>query len=355
MEKNSAKNLFSDRILLENAIFKDCEESYETFKKLFPKFDKELVQKIIIFASKICSFSYKFLGDLMKLTGEITIKFKNTNYFAQYLFLRKIIDKKNFVNEEIPSDSDIEFSIEEFEKPVKENTIWWFIMNDDVPGLVRFISEGKDEIKLEDESTAINEEIFDVIDFSCYCGSLNILKYLVINDEKLDFYACGRAVQSGNENVIEFLISKGRSFDNLLNVAVQSHQNSICRWLYDNYCDNKLTLPYTILSYNTEMFLFFLEDCNWDINSLQAEITCLDSAIFHNDVDLANFIIQKGGTATDKGITKATQKDIKQLLIKNGINRPLHTQRNQNRKISTSFIIFIISIFIIFLSMYMFK
>ena len=349
MEKNSLKTLFNDRILLENSIFKQSKESLEIFKKKFSKFNKNLVQKIIFMASNYGSFSYKYLGDLMSLTGNISIEFNKTNYFSQYLYLRKIIENKNFIKGEYPSDGDIDFSIDDFENPVKENTIWWFIRNDDVTGLVKFLTDKKEELKLDEEFTTMNKEIFDVIDFTCYCGSLNILKYLIINDNQLDFYACRRAVQSGAENVIEFLISKDQKFDNLLDVAVEAHQNSLCRWLYENYSDKKLTLPFTIITYNTEMFLFFYEECKWDINLIPSGFpSCLKSAVLHDDIEIVSFLIKQGAIVYETDIEAAKQKDIKNILIQN-FKQNSKTKNQQNSLFKKLFFLLIIIIFMFYI------
>ena len=315
MSEVSKSLFFQERILFESLPFQTSDDTVVRFKALLPKFPKKWVQSMLYHAGLNRPLSFKFIANLLEMTGKLEIEINKSHYFAHYLFLKKIAQKANFSNRKPPSPDRIEFNIEQYENPIAEGSLWWYILSDDLKGFTDYVTSK--DIDFSEHYVIINSEVFDVIDLSCYCAAINILKYLIINNNDFDFYSLRRAVQSGSEEIIEFLVSKGQNFDNMLDVAVDSHQNSICRWLYENFSDKKLTLPFTLLSYNTEMFFFFYEECNWDINQQNQEHpNSLRMTVLKGDMELCMFILEHGGNVVAEDIELAQNKDIKKLLKK---------------------------------------
>ena len=131
------------------------------------------------------------------------------------------------------------------------------IQNDDASAFISFVL--MNNIKIESEYFTLFHQVFSIADFVIYCGSVNILKYLLINNYKITKQAIGMAFQSGQEAIIELLESHDFSFDNQLANALEYHQNNLARWLIDNYRCEKISHVECILWYNTEMFFHFYD------------------------------------------------------------------------------------------------
>ena len=63
--------------------------------------------------------------------------------------------------------------------------------------------------------------------------------------------------------IIEFLVSQGISFDDTLVEAIKYHFNDTAKWIYENYSDQNFKITVCIESFNTEMFLYFIEDIHF--------------------------------------------------------------------------------------------
>ena len=145
--------------------------------------------------------------------------------------------------------------------------------------------------------------------FICYCGSVNIIKYLLINDYVFTRNDIEYTVRGGSEAIIELLQSNDYQFHGCFAIAIRYHKNNVARWLYENYHSHVDTLPYYIQFFNTEMFFFFFksEEIN-QTNHLNE--TSLHYASRHNSITLVKFLILKGADKTIKDENGNTSYDV---------------------------------------------
>ena len=165
--------------------------------------------------------------------------------------------------------------------------------------------------------------------FAAFCGSLRVLRYMIINNVDIDRSTIWRSVIGGDEQMIGFLSEQGHSFDNQLEHAVRCHHNKIGFWLMENYKCEEIDLPFCVYFFNTEMFLHFLIDRERNINETDwAGRTSVIYASQLNNIPIAEFLVSKeeteirleddyGKTAIDFAITK----EMREILTKSQSTR----------------------------------
>ena len=183
------------------------------------------------------------------------LKLSTQNFFETYLWNRGIIWRFSFRSHFSPSKNDVH-ELSTFENPLKNDTLEYFIYTDDVASFVSYIAVNGIDL-FERKYLFIQTLCYTISELVCFCGSINILKYLVVNNVSLNGYSLCYSVASGSEEMIQFLIHNGYSFDGTFEVAVRYHHNSIAKWLYDNYNNSYFNLPILECNFNTELFLFF--------------------------------------------------------------------------------------------------
>ena len=280
-----------DQIRLEKLIFEGTYDNYEEIQELMFNFSKLYLQHLITFAGYFRYFDYKFLGDLFQLTGKPETFFRCTN-FSCYLYTRKLITIDDFKGKQITNSSYL-MSINEYEK-VDEDSFKYFIKNDDVAGFLKCASNHHLFIEKEHiiADGVNNDYLFHL---ACFMPAVNIFKYMIVNNVKVDDEAIYYAVQGGSEEIIELLHSKGYSFDCKLQVAIQSHRNNIAKWIYENYKDQYFKLPNCLDYFNTEMLLYFIDDLHWNINSTDFQRkTCLHISVIYQEIAMTKLLLQKG-------------------------------------------------------------
>ena len=237
--------------LFEDLVWECNEDSIQKASLLLPSIDLQYAQKLLIFVSNQRIFSCKLLSILFEQTGKPKFPLSQTDLLSQYLLSFGYINKSYFSSKKIIQ----EYTIDDFNEPIKENTIWKPIYEDDISKFTDFILTT--QLDIENETTKIFHKFFHIMDFVIYSGSINILKYLIINKYTIRPTSIGTLFQAGNENIIEFLQGKGYQFDNQLTNAIEYHHNSIAKWLIENYKCERITHVECILWHNTEMFFYF--------------------------------------------------------------------------------------------------
>ena len=299
-EKEQILKHMDDRIKFVECVFKCTPESIEDAKKLLPKFSKDFVIKLILFVSKKKIFGYELLGQLFAAADIKTISFS----FDQHMNFMSYLYKAGIVNDEMLANQ-FSFISEDFQEmdqylhPVQPHTIWSFIQKDDVNSFVDYVTVNN--INLQKEGFFANQIPYFVIEFTCYCGAINILKYLFLNNIPMTSITVDCAIEGGSEEVIEFLVEHDVSFNSMMGIAVYLHQNKIVKWLYNNYKDSYFKLPSCLMYYNYEIFLYFVDECGYDINSMDNwKRNSLDIAELQNDPELIKFLLLKGAKHVEK-------------------------------------------------------
>ena len=203
----------------------------------------------------------------------------------------------SFVNKGIPPCPDLLKEVEKYEQPVKEGTLWYLIQTDQVQEFTRHVVLNNIDPEKED-IWIFNENFWSCIEFGVFCGSLNVVKYLTINNATIDLRVIRRSVEGGYEQTIEFLSEQGHSFDDLIYGAILSHHNRIGFWILENYeNDTNRLISESVYSFNTEMFLFFLLEQGRSINetSYYPGKTPLIHSVESNNIPLVRFILSQEG------------------------------------------------------------
>ena len=308
------------KIELEDIICRCVETPIEKLKELISHFDKKWIQSMIPHAGYSNFFHYKMLGDIFELTGPCNCtNFFSSNFFCQYLYVRGLISKNNF-NQDGPPQEKFLKTVEEYEKPIKDGTIWKSIVADDVNKFVDDVAHFN--IDIDNERMYINGHRYFILSFACYCSSANIFKYLFLNHSNVDTWTIHSAVGGGSEDIIQALEGQGYSFNNTLRTAVGAHHNKIAKWLYENYKDIFFVFPDCVHMFNTEMLLFLLNEGNIDINEKGIrDKTALHYAAEYNDPIIIKILLSKRADKEikdDSGKTPyqyATSAEVKSIFM----------------------------------------
>ena len=292
--KNFCDSDINKEIEFENLIIESSYESIKKAKDFLNFFHPIWIQKFIQFESNKLPLKYKQLAEILQETGEILIKFDQSSNFSKYLYLKKIISLKNFPCDFKNSiNFEINAPIEELESPLHENTLAYFISINDVENFLSFST--LNSINLKTYVIHLNDLYFMPLEYALFCGSIDIVKYFIINGFDISWYTLTKAVEGGSENIIELLSTKEYSFKGMLKNAIEFHQNKIAKWLYENYEDSTFTLPYCVKMFNTEMLIYFINECNRGVNELnQNGQTCLHQSVIIYDTITIKYLINKG-------------------------------------------------------------
>ena len=260
---NQYKNISIDNLLLvseyENIVAGLLPYSEERIKELIKKIDKKYGQDLILAYSFYRPFNFKELGDIMSFFGTYQ-PLALFGQFSSYLIQRKIILIDNF-----SPDPEL---VKKCENPIRENDVTFYIKNDDVQGLTKFAVDN--EIDLFHWNFQLLFLYFNSsLSFSAFCGSMNVFKYLFLNELTITDQVKNHAINGGNENIVTFIESQGFSYDQQFMTAIRCHQNHIAKWIDEFYPSHDVAyLPEVVNTYNTEMFLYLLIEKNRDINEM---------------------------------------------------------------------------------------
>ena len=279
---------FEQRIILENYIW-SCIDSPTSID--FNSIDPLWFQKFINYVSFKKFLNFPFLS---KCISKICLKdlifdLSNSN-FNKYLYVKGIIQQDQCrAKYKSPKQWRLE-DIDYYEEPIKKDSLQFYIKEDDISNFLFYTINNN--ISITNELFCIFDQFFSITNFACLEGSINIIKYLYSNNISIDNKSLGFAVSSGNESLIDFLSNLNYSFDNKINDAIQYHHVEIAKWVYNNYVNDHFTLSDCVEAFNSELFLYFLEEIGLDINapSFIMKNTSLINAVINNDLLLARFI-----------------------------------------------------------------
>ena len=289
-----------DLVQFENLVFDCSEESLREASKLLQKFNKIYVQKLIQCVSFFRDLYYKQLANFFALTTPCEIKLFNRNYFAIYLYSRNLIKEDDLYNGLYQSKYFEPQAPDYYEFSPKDGSLEYYILKDDV---TNFVDTAIKESKMDElDCTCITFEIAGMIytQFICYCGSINIIKFMLFNDYVFSRDDIESVVKGGSEEAIELLQSNEYEFHGCFSIAVKHHRNSVAKWLYQNYHSHIESLPFYLQLFNTELFLYFFNQDPDIVNQTnQLHETSLHFASRNNSLTLVKYLLSKGA---DKSI-----------------------------------------------------
>ncbi|KAH0789266.1 ankyrin repeat domain protein [Histomonas meleagridis] len=275
----------------EELVFHLNASSFDEAKSLLNQYDKMWVQQLIVKAQN--PLNYKVLGDLFELTGKAQIKFSSDTSFHQYLYVRGLITPDDFRDKELLLSKSQLPPVSTFENPIMNGEIEDYIQKDDLQGFVDYVIANN--VDLHEEGFLLNDSLLGLIDFCCYCNSINILKFLLENDVEIYPETINSAVDGGSEEVISYLESIGISFDQTIIHAIAFHHNNIAKTLFKKYENKGFKLSRCVQWFNTEMLIYFINECDLDVNQEDnGKRTCLHYAVYNNDLNVVNYLLIKG-------------------------------------------------------------
>ena len=324
MSKKKNKFPYSEELLFykqfEDLVFKCTNESIQKAKECLPKIDKTFAQHLVLKVATTRFFSYKLLGDFFKELGPLNFEISGEEYFPIYLFHRGILKLENFnfdPDEDLP---DYPKTTEEYENPLKKEKMWWYIQHDDIVNLAQYIARTR--IDIHDQHIVLFEQYMVPLELAFYCGSVNVMKFLIVNDCDVNNVTLQWAIQGGRSNVIDFL----KPFDVPLCYqiwgATEYHHNELAKWLMKNYDYEDVDIPSCIDFFNTEMALYFLEEKNHSIDEREeyTEDTPLMKCAKFNYVPFAKHLLQLGAnpllknSSNEQAYLFAESKELKGML-----------------------------------------
>ena len=250
-----------EEVIFENMIWRCNEDSMRKAKGIYNKFNQIWLNDLIFFIGPRRPLSFKLISSFYTSIYNLGTMNLPSNIFVIYLYTKKLISKNQISFWDETKEKEIlSKTIEEYENPIKPNTLEWYAQIDDVQTFVSFSTNHN--INLTKTTIICNGWTFWLVDFVCFCGSINILKYFVLNNIKPTTLSVEKSVQGGSEKIVEYLSSYGLSFNSTLHIAIDFHHNSLAKWLYENYTDSTFLFQNCVKSYNTEMLLYFIEECH---------------------------------------------------------------------------------------------
>ena len=240
--KESTLNLstqWQDLFNFEDVLFTLDEDSFNEAK--------ELIQKYINTYTDLISFD-RYLYYMFNYCYEV-------NFDQQDLY-NQLID--TFCNEVDQNGLQI------IQKPTGDELI---IKNDDIDAFIELtmIPNKKDFLFKEKSFSWIHG--LDSLECAAHYGSAAIFKYLLMNDMKISEDCAKYAVDGGSLEIIHILEQKGKDFSNSLINAINYHRQDIADWILLNYRAHFNYYYECIVSFNEEIFLYFLtQNAENDIN-----------------------------------------------------------------------------------------
>ena len=120
------------------------------------------------------------------------------------------------------------------------------------------------KVKLEKESFiffVLGKYVsIEMIELSCFMGSIKCFKYLLLNNCNITFDTAYYAVAGGNKEILLIMKEMECPFQFLLRRSVQHHRHDVTGWILNNYPCQPVPLSECILFFNFDAFYFFLRN-----------------------------------------------------------------------------------------------
>ena len=224
--------------------------------------------------------------------------------------LRKIatlnISSKDFFKHELENDQiDIEKDKLRHEG-MHENYLYQLIRKDDLNEFQHVLSISSIDINscvtfsLFEISSIINDylRLPRLIEYAAFFGSIQIFKYLLLNEAEVTSRLPEFAVAGGNYEIIHILEDMELSFQKTMYYAIRFHRNEIAQYLNENHSIKLATymLQTCVLYYNVEELIELLcTNDDFQINSKDHGMTILMFAAENGYLDLVRlFSMVKG-------------------------------------------------------------
>ena len=292
-----------DQIIFENLIWEHTNESLNKAKTMISRFNPIWIQNLIFHVAEFSPFSFNLLAKFYQEIKTKKIPIHISNSFASFLFMNKIISKDDFYSEKdffsLPRIPNQLF------EPFPSDSLASILQNDDLQKFTSYLTTH--EIDIQNLRVWIYDSHYTIIDFVCFWGSINILKYLLLNKVCITENSIKSAVKGGSEIIVEFLDSKGFSFNGNISLSIKFHRNNISKWLFEKYGPSQTLLMDCIQYFNTEMLIYFMNEQSFDLFDNQNSNSNYQEECIQKTMELNNtFVFELLKTKIDFDIINKT-------------------------------------------------
>ncbi|KAK8884315.1 hypothetical protein M9Y10_043423 [Tritrichomonas musculus] len=243
---------------------------------------------------------------IITITKSISLKMIENEYYLKkyphYFFqeIKTFINNDKIINkikEELPEDYETQYenlrSIGE-----NENYICQLIRNDDVVQFIKYINQNNYSL-----NSQINNSIFETnsflsdkkptfIEYSAFYGSIQIYKFLIMNQVQMTDSLCFYAIHGLNPELFHMIEENNEikiSYEKCLMESIMCHHNDFAKYFIDNFIQDinekifKQSLKYYNMAFIEETFInesILFELCKYDW------VIFVDKILENNDIDI---------------------------------------------------------------------
>lgn len=270
---------------IEDLIFQATEESCEEATTLIKESNNKPINyyySLIEKAAEVRPFAFKALSQAWKNLEPVEKKYQNT-IFTEYLAKKQIISER-MLTCQIKSTQ----TPEEIEMVFPRDSIQYSIAND----LIDEVIFRSANVNLANAIAVVNGTKMNFLSLAAFCGSEKSFKYILANGASIDKEVIKNAIKGGNEEIIEIVEYSNLNLNNNYNAAIESHNDVIARWLYENYQCEKITIQKAVDSFNTPAFAAVSENTKNFISLMVPAANC--------QLTIIKELIKKGASVNER-------------------------------------------------------
>ena len=298
---------------LEDMIFTLSYDQFNEIKELAQQNNVEnnLLFKLIIQATNVRPFRYKLYGDFWLSLPQTKTRFYSTK-FLEYLIQREVVHES-----QILSKSYVRETAQQLEDVFPRGSFAHAIINDDLDNVL-FLTT--DETCMH-QIIEMDKEKLLPITLAAYAGALQVFRYFIMNNVKIQQQSLQKAVLGGNLEIIELISQQGFSFKDFLNDSILSHQNDVLKWIISEYGISTLSPFFCLNAYNTLAFWISL-DLSKDPNIRDSDGKLLITKAIENDqYEIVKYCFSMGAVPMNESLDTAIklgQLSIVELFLDSG-------------------------------------
>ncbi|KAK8842176.1 hypothetical protein M9Y10_026406 [Tritrichomonas musculus] len=353
---------FFNKIELIITIFQEQIQNYFTSLEIFDIFQSSKRLLLFLFKSGILTPTEQIYKRIINHTKYLEKKYLEYFYpeFEAYFDanIRKVV-------KEIRESNNDEFK-QKRENGENDNYLFKLIRNDQIVDFVRYLEQTNIspssiiQSSIYETNLLIINKYLSLIEYSAFCGSIQIFKYLYYRKAELTTSIWPYAIHGKNAEIIHFLEEKKietlcNSYQYLIIESIKCHNNEIIYYFLNNFCENeriyndylyiksckyynfgflkdgiinllnKSNIPYYLCKYDYNLVIELL--CNANNFDINREYTIFKP--FHNQSkDIVSYIALKNGDLSH--LFSEKEKEIERQF-------PIHFQSIQERKKFTQY------------------
>ena len=161
-----------------------------------------------------------------------------------------------------------------------------------------------------------------LLEYATFFGSIQIMKYLWINNVELTSSLWIYAVHSNNPEVIHFLEDKNIEFDDkTFSKAIKDHHNEIAHYIFNNYFDSSTKIS----DLDDDVILTIFSSANYDFFPSKIDGNNIFFSLCQNEYnELIDFYLKLKEKKIKKYIKRLKKADIKTIIIKALKEKKIH-------------------------------